>query len=550
MNRGQPSRREFLQASSAAIATGGAARFLGHEVCAEELHSIGSKGESSQAVATSRREAGEAARDILLRGGNAVDAAVAALMALCVVDPGKVSFGGYGGSMVVYLAKTRRVHAIDFTSRAPLRLDLAKFNAKTQLHGYLAASVPGIFAGIDLALREFGLLPFKTVAEPAIALAENGVTITPYLALLFARLNDLDEPSRRAFFPGGKPKQGAQWAQPDLAQMLRKLSDDGPASFYTGDIADRIVKQVQDGGGVLEVEDFREFRATAVDPLRINYRGFDLFTPPLPSGGLTTLTILKTLEQFDLSQYGAFDPNYIDLFIRAANVAWAEREQYFGDPEFVTVPTEELLSEKRAAERAERIRRDKPVLSQGVGDSGHTINVVVVDRDQNVVSWTATNGDEFGAHVAIEGLGLIMGHGMSRFALEAPHPNFPEPGKRPQHNMVPVVMLRGGKPYGAIGMPGGLRIVTVTGQIAANMIDFKATPQRAVSAPRFHTVGKDPILVSVDMPPNVTNELRRRGHDVQTLDPLGGEANAAIIDARTRQVTAAASKNSTGVFVF
>jgi gamma-glutamyltranspeptidase/glutathione hydrolase len=332
--------------------------------------------------------------------------------------------------------------------------------------------------------------------------------------------------------------------------MLRTLSDEGPASFYTGDIAGTIAKQVQAGGGVVAVDDFREFKASLVELLHINYRELDLFTPPLPSGGLTTLSILKTLERFDLSAYDGLDPNYINLFVGAANLCWAEREHYFGDPDFTKVPVADLLSKQRAEERANILRRDTPASPIGVTDPGHTVNVVVVDRNQNVVSLTATNGDEFGAHVAIEGLGMIMGHGMSRFALDPAHPNFPAPGKRPQHNMAPIVMLRDGKPWGAIGMPGGLRIVTVTGQIAANLIEFESSPQQAVSAPRFHSDGKEPIFVSVDMPAPVMKKLRERGHGVEILDPLGGEANAAVIDQMTGEVTAAASKNSTGVFVF
>jgi gamma-glutamyltranspeptidase / glutathione hydrolase len=538
-----------LRTGSAAIAVGGATTVLGRNVWGEDSPTAPADG-FRQAVACSRKEAGEAARDVLLQGGNAVDAAVAALMVLCVIDPGKVSFGGYGGSMVFYRAKTGRTHAIDYTTRAPKNLDLAKFNATSAVRGNLAVSAPAIFAGIDLALREFGTLPFKKLAEPAIAHAEDGITVTPYLGIAFERLNDLDPVSQRAFFPKGRPQQGAQWAQPDLARLLRRLGEEGLGSFYAGDIPAAIAKQVQSGGGALAVDDFRKFKATLADPLHINYRGVELFTPPLPSGGLTTLSILKTLEQFDLSKFNVLDADYINLFVGAANLAWAEREQYFGDLDFVSVPVDELLSEKRAAERADILRSGTPAAPAAVTGPGHTINVVVMDKDQNVVSLTATNGEEFGAHVAIEGMGLILGHGMSRFAFKGPHPNFPAPGKRPQHNMAPIVMLRDGKPLAAIGMPGGLRIVTVTGQVAVNLLDFKLSPQQAVSAPRFHTDGKDPLFVTADMPANVKNALSQRGHKVEILDPLGGDANAAIIDTRSGQVAAGASKGSTGVFVF
>jgi gamma-glutamyltranspeptidase / glutathione hydrolase len=550
MNCSRPSRREFLRSSSVAIAATSA---LGdHGVGAQ---AVGSERQLSprtnrQAVACSRREAGEAARAILLQGGNAVDAAVAALAVLCVIDPGKVSFGGYGGSMVLYHAKSRGMRAIDFTTRAPRKFDAASFNVKSATHGYLAVGVPAIFAGIDLALREFGTLPFKTLAAPAIALAENGITVTPYLGLSFDRIKNVDPTTRRALFPNGMPAQGSSWKQPDLANLLRRLAENGLESFYQGDIPAVIAKQVQQGGGVLSVDDFRDFRGTTVEPLHINYRGHDLYTPPLPSGGLTTLCILKTLEQFDLAKLTATDPDYIEKFVGSANLCWKEREKYFGDPAVVGVPSAELLSEDKANERAEIVRRSNPSAPLQDNGAAHTVNVVVVDKDQNVVSLTATNGDEFGAQVAIEGLGLVLGHGMSRFALKPPHPNSPAPGKRPQHNMSPMVILKDGQPYAAIGMPGGLRIVTVTGQVAVNLIDFGLPPQQAVTAPRFHTDSQNKIQVTADMPPSLMDGLRKRGHTVEILEPLGGDANAAVINPKTSAVTAAASKSSTGVYVF
>jgi gamma-glutamyltranspeptidase / glutathione hydrolase len=173
-----------------------------------------------------------------------------------------------------------------------------------------------------------------------------------------------------------------------------------------------------------------------------------------------------------------------------------------------------------------------------------------VDKDQNVVSWTATHGDDFGAHVAIDGLGLMLGHGMSRFDVYKSSPNYPAPRKRPQHNMAPVVVLRDGKPWAGLGMPGGSRIVSVTTQVAVSLIDFKAGPQQAVSAPRVHAEGREPVRVNFDVPAAVIEELKSRGHQVEYMEPLGGDANAIIIDAKTGQLQAAASKSSDGVLVF
>ena len=198
-------------------------------------------------------------------------------------------------------------------------------------------------------------------------------------------------------------------------------------------------------------------------------------TPPLPSGGLTSLSILKTLEQFDLSQLSPWGTRCIELFAGASNLAWRERFEYFGDPDFVKVPVEELLSEKRAIARAELIRKGIPAAPPQPSEPSHTVNIVVIDKDQNLVSWTATHGGGFGSHVAIEGLGLMLGHGMSRFAFNSPDPNFPVGGKRPQHNMSPLIVLHRGKPFAALGLPGGRVIVDFTAQMAVSLIDFKDT---------------------------------------------------------------------------
>jgi gamma-glutamyltranspeptidase/glutathione hydrolase len=178
------------------------------------------------------------------------------------------------------------------------------------------------------------------------------------------------------------------------------------------------------------------------------------------------------------------------------------------------------------------------------------VNIVVVDKEKNVVSLTATHGGGFGAHVAIEGLGLMLGHGMSRFANTSDSPNYPRPLKRPQHNMAPVVVLRRGKPYAGLGLPGGRFIVSVTAQLVASLIDFKATPREAVTAARIHTEGQEPILVTSNMPGAVIDELKRRGNRVDVRESLGGDANVVVIDPSTNLVQAAASEGSTGALMF
>jgi gamma-glutamyltranspeptidase/glutathione hydrolase len=231
-------------------------------------------------------------------------------------------------------------------------------------------------------------------------------------------------------------------------------------------------------------------------------------------------------------------------------LCWSERFKYFGDPEFVNVPVAKLLSVEEAAKRAVAIRRGVKARPLQPAEESHTVNIVVSDNQQNVVSWTATHGSGFGAHVAIDGLGLMLGHGMSRFSDTKGDPNFPAPGKRPQHNMAPLVILRDGKPYAGLGLPGGRFIVTVTTQLAVNLLDFHAIPQKAVAAPRCHTEGGEPILITANVPAATIERLRASGHRVEVRNNLGGAANAVVLNAATGHVQAAASSDASGTIAF
>jgi gamma-glutamyltranspeptidase/glutathione hydrolase len=239
---------------------------------------------------------------------------------------------------------------------------------------------------------------------------------------------------------------------------------------------------------------------------------------------------------------------YVELFAGASNLAWQERFQYVGDPEFVDVPMEEMLSEERAVARAEQLRRGTPSPGSQPDASTHTVNLVVADRERNVVSWTATHGADFGAHVAIDGLGLMLGHGMSRFSATKGDPNFPAPGKRPQHNMSPLVVLKEGKPIAGLGLPGGRMIVTVTAQLAVSLLDFGASPQEIVTAPRIHTEGEFPIQVTASLPQEVVDELLRKGHEVLVKDALGAGSNAIVL--KGGELQAAATQGPRGAMVF
>src|SRR5438552_4400376 len=251
--------------------------------------------------------------------------------------------------------------------------------------------------------------------RPAAEIAENGF---PMEAESYRQLEKwlagADSVSIRAHFRDGKiPPVGQPWIQKDLGAMIRRLGDEGPEAFYRGEVAKRIVQQIHDHGGILTEEDFSSYRPTIVEPLRADYRGHDLLTPPPPSGGVTMLQLLKTIEQFDLTTMQLWSAPYMHLVAEASNLVWADRHRSLGDPDFVKIPTDELLSSLAAAAHAAQLRKQKlPHGGDAKIDTGpHTSNVSIVDGESNIVSLTATQGFQFGSRVVIEGLGLVLGHG-------------------------------------------------------------------------------------------------------------------------------------------
>jgi gamma-glutamyltranspeptidase/glutathione hydrolase len=526
---------------------------------------------ATAAIATPNPAAAAAGRDILLRGGNAVDAAVAAMLACCVAEPAMVGLGGYGGSMVAHMASPvasapGETVAIDFDSRAPLayRPDIFGSDRSKYDTGYLSITIPAIVAGLELALTRFGTMPWSAVSEPAMDLAEGGIRVTAELKRhLDNWFKKADDVSRRALFPdGAPPKVGANWTQNDLARLLRRLSAAGPAAYYHGDIPRAIVGQIHEHGGILSEADFSAYKPTIVEPVAIDYRGCRVLTPPPPSGGLTSLQILKTLEQFDLSGVRPWSAEYFHLVAEAAKLSWHDRDTYFGDPDATPIPIERLLSPETARDKAGRIRRTKTLPGErgrvSAPSSPHTVNIVTADTAGNVVSTTATLGYVFGSAVVIDGLGLVMNHGMSRFDLTPGSPNAPAAGKRMYHNMAPTIVLGSdGRAVAAVGMPGGPKIVTVTAQLVASLLDFAATPATAAAAGRIHAEADEPVAVSSAVSDDIIAELLAFGHTVRRgqdvggpPNEIGGVANALVIDPNTGVASAASQAGEGAALMF
>ncbi|HZZ43013.1 MAG TPA: gamma-glutamyltransferase family protein [Tepidisphaeraceae bacterium] len=514
---------------------------------------------STTAIATPHPDAARAARLAIEQGGNAIDAAAAAMLTLCVVMPMQVGIGGYGGSLVLRTGTGKTV-AIDFDTVAPqaFRAELYP-NEQTANHGYLALSIPAVIAGLALAIKDHGKLPFSAACKYAADVAEQGFVVSEVFHKQIVQWTTRTDPvSRHALFSGEIPRVGDLWIQKDQAKLLRRLATDGPDAFYHGEIPRAICKQIQAHGGILTEADFASYEPRYVEPLEIEYRGHTILTPPPPSGGLTTLQILKTLEQFDLTKIEPFSAEYYHLFAEATKLCWQDRSSTAGDPAFVEMPIAQLLSSEHAAGKAAQIRSGKLAASRAEKPTGpHTANVLVADADGDLVSITCTQGFLFGSQVVIDGLGLVMGHGMSRFDFDRNSPNYPHPGKRPFHNMAPMIALRDGRSRFAVGLPGGTKIVTVTAQLMVNLIDFGLTPEQAVTAPRIHVETHDPIAASSAVPDAILHKLEamghttRRGQDVGGPAPeIAGNANALAIDPITGLPASAAQAGSDAAIQF
>jgi gamma-glutamyltranspeptidase / glutathione hydrolase len=494
------------------------------------------------AVATPHPQATFAAGEILRAGGNAFDAAVAAVLTLGVVQPQQVGLGGYGGALVAHLGDEGRNVAIDFDSRAPLDYTPAAFaKPADRASGYRSVTVPAVLAGLELALKSYGTMGWPQVAAHAIRCGEDGFVVEPNTAVLLEDWHHkTDAESLGAFFPDGKiPKAGERWVQKPLAQVLRRIADHGAEAFYRGDIADQIVRHLAAHGSILTGRDFSEYRARGEDALSAKYRGHDVCTPPPPAGGLTMLQILKTVEHFDLAATQPWSAEYFHVLAQAAKLCWRDRVALLGDPDFVKVSIQQLLSDAGALERARLIQTGvgRASTRAATQDPPCTANVSIVDAHRNAVSLTATQGVYFGSQVVIPGLGLVMNHGMSRFDF-APegNPNVPLPGKRMQHNMAPAIVLKNGVPRYVMGLPGGTKIITVTAQLIVSLIDFRATPRQAAFAPRVHAQGDSSLAVSSAVTDAVMGQLRAMGHEVvrgqveRPQNEIAGNANIIAID--------------------
>jgi gamma-glutamyltranspeptidase / glutathione hydrolase len=496
-------------------------------------------------VVSQEARASEVGVDILKRGGNAVDAAVAVGFALAVTLPRAGNLGG-GGFMVVHLAGRPQPIAVDYRETAPAATTRDVFlNEKGEADPEKSRS-SGLAVGYGS-----GKFSLAELIAPAIALARDGVPVTDdmfdTLHLAAHRLQRW--PSSSGFFrPDGAPLQlGDVLVQPDLAAALRAIAKEGPRAFYRGPLAEKIVAAVRGAGGWMTLADLKTYHALERQAVRGTYRGYDIISmPPPSSGGIHLIEMLNILEGFPLASLGAQSPDALHLMIETMKLAYADRAEFLGDSDAVLVPTARLISKPYAASLRARIdpAHARPALdirsgNLAAGTGGNTTHFSVVDQFGNAVANTTSLNFNYGLGLVAAGTGILLNNELDDFAAKPGVPNAfglvggsanaPGPGKRPLSSMSPTIVLKDGKPVLVTGAPGGSRIITTVLQVVVNALDFKEEIAEAVASPRVHHQWlPDYVLVEPSLPGKTVRALEARGHSIR-IGPLSGSAHSIAV---------------------
>ncbi|MER8895800.1 gamma-glutamyltransferase [Mesorhizobium sp. M0676] len=518
------------------------------------------KGEHGMVV-TAQHLASEAGVEVLKKGGNAVDAAVAVGYALAVVYPNAGNIGG-GGFMTIRF-KDGKSTFLDFRERAPLAATKTMYLDKdgnpvkgASLDGYLAVGVPGSVAGFEMAREKYGTLPRQDLMAPAIAYAKDGFILDQGDAASFAsnaaRL--AKDPAAAAIFlkPDGKPYgAGERLLQPDLAASLAAISEKSADAFYKGAIADAIVKASGARGGILAKADFEQYKVRELQPVSCTYRGYEITSSPPPSsGGVIICEILNVLEGYPLSYLGAGSAETVHVMVEAMRYAYVDRNSALGDPDFVDNPVSKLLDKGYAKEIRDKIDPFRAGVSQdlmpkGFGESKETTHYSIIDDDGNAVAVTYTLNGSFGAGVVADGTGILLNNEMDDFTQKPGVPNLYglvqgeanaiQPKKTPLSSMSPTIVAKDGKPFMVIGSPGGSRIITITLEAIVNVIDHGMNIQEAIDASRIHhqwlpdTIYVEPFGLS----PDTEKLLAGMGYHLDLADSTWGQAAGILVGGKS-----------------
>jgi len=486
-------------------------------------------------VATSHPLATQIGLDILKKGGNAIDAAIAANAALGLMEP---TGSGIGGDLfaIIWDGKTKKLYGLNASGRSPNKLTLAYFEKKNMekipSYGPLPVSVPGAVDGWFTLHEKFGSKPIKEILEPAINYAEKGFPLTQLIAMYIrstSRFQKMGFPNIEDTYinqnGGTLPEEGEIYRNPYLADTYRKIAEGGRDAFYKGPVAETIANFIQEQGGFLSVDDLSQHTSEWVEPVSINYRGYDIWELPPNGQGIAALQMLQILEGYDFSKIPFGSEEHLHLFTEAKKLAFEDRAKYYADMDFANVPVKELLSDNYASTRRKQIDRRAGMYEAGEISAGETIYMTVADNEGTMVSLIQSNYRGMGSGMVPPKLGFMLQDRGELFSLKRGQANTYEPGKRPFHTIIPAFITKDGEPFVSFGVMGGDFQPQGHTQIVMNLIDFGMNLQEAGDAPRWdHTGTSTPtgmkatntgkIRLESDISYETIRGLIGRGHEV------------------------------------
>ncbi len=522
---------------------------------------------------TSQPLATQIALEVLKSGGSAVDAAIAADAALGLMEP---TGSGMGGDLfaIVYDAKTKKLHGLNASGRSPRGLSYEQLKAELERlkvstipkYGMLPISVPGCVDGWFTLHGRFGKLPMAQVLAPAIRYAREGFPVSELIAFYWGRsvpiLGAQPGGFKATFAPNGHaPAKGEIFKNPDLASTLTLIAERGRDVFYRGEIAQKMDAFFAANGGWLRKADFESHTSDWVEPVSVNYRGYDVYELPPNGQGIAALQMLNILEGYDLRAMGFNSADALHVMIEAKKLAFEDRAKFYGDPAFAKVPVKALLAKSYAAQRRSLIKMERAAKTYDAGNpalqEGDTIYLTTADAEGNMVSLIQSNYRGMGSGIVVPGLGFGFQDRGEMFTLEPGHANVYAPGKRPFHTIIPAFIMKDGEPWLSFGVMGGAMQPQGHVQIVVNLIDFGMNVQEAGDAARWQHEGSTDydtpkmaaggfVNLETGVPWSTVAELKRRGHDVRV--DLGGFGGYQAIrwDAKNRVYFGASESRKDG----
>ncbi|MCA1040289.1 gamma-glutamyltransferase [Bacillus infantis] len=489
-------------------------------------------------VATSQPLAAQAGLDIMKKGGNAIDAAIATAACLTVVEP---TSNGIGGDAFALVWTNESLYGLNGSGPSPQSISIEKVKEKGHetmpSHGWVPVTVPGAPSAWAELSERFGRLPLKEVLQPAIDYARHGYPVSPILGKYWAGAHKVYkkrftspeyEEWFKVFAPNGKaPEIGEMWKSEDHARTLEAIAETNAESFYRGEIADKIAKASEEGGGFLSKEDLEGYKAEWVDPISVNYRGYDIWEIPPNGQGLVALMALNILKGYEFTHRE--DAEQLHLQLEAMKQAFTDGKTYITDPDFMKTRVEDLLSEEYAEAARRKITGEARLPEPGSLPKGGTVYLSTADSEGNMVSFIQSNYMGFGSGVVVPGTGIGLQNRGHDFSLDPNHENALAPGKKTYHTIIPGFITKGSDAVGPFGVMGGYMQPQGHVQVAMNMIDFNLNPQAALDAPRWQWTEGNKIEVEYTMPNHLVKQLAAKGHEIKVAYDSGGFGRGQVI---------------------